>query len=109
MPELFIVELVRELIILALMGLLYYLACAMTIIGLAMMLGGPAWAQEAATFCIGTPFVGLCRLLAHLVVAVVSGLVSAIIWFVEGIFTNVIDPLLRGFARLIRLTFTGHP
>jgi len=103
MPELLLIQ--HLLVAAAISGLLYT-AFAITIVGLAMMLGGPAAAQATAQVLIAAPLQwalgrGLPALL-RAVAAAAAALMRALVRY-------LIDPLLRPIAYLIRVLLAGPP
>lgn len=88
---------------------LLYGAAAMTMIGFAMMLGGPAAAQTAAEFFIAAPLrwlFGQAAMLITMVLAMIGGVVTE---FARAVVRHIIDPLLRPIAYLIRFLLAGPP
>lgn len=102
-------EPLRELIVVGLIALVYYLGAAMTFIALALMLAGPMAAQSTAAFFIGTPFLWICAVLANGIAASLSFLGSALAVIARSVVTYLVDPLLRPIAYLIRVLIAGRP
>ncbi|AGK57028.1 hypothetical protein HYPDE_26738 [Hyphomicrobium denitrificans 1NES1] len=88
---------------------LLYGAAAMTMIGFAMMLGGPSAAQAAAEFFILRPLMGTATQVANLIAAVLAFAGRAIMALATSFVRFVIDPILRPIAYLLRRFIAGPP
>jgi hypothetical protein len=96
---------VAELIVTVLYLLLLYAAGAMSVVGFAMMLGGPPWAGSVARALFLQPIASLATGLAHLVGVAVSAaatLTGSLLW---AVITHVIDPFVVVIARALRAIF----